>query len=189
MDTTVSGALSSHNSHWLELSVDGTAQAPRERVLSVPFAQVSGSTKTSLVKRNYPCSAGWFLSVDTDRFMTLAEVLPIELKYSQWEARFFPDFSANVKSIKSMNVTLRSGEFNGITLYLYAINSYTNERITVESVSVSSDPDRAEQDFSIADIALDTERFSYYFRAVSNHTSATRPAQLVRVNLELMVEE
>jgi len=42
-DTTLSGALSSHNSHWLELSVDGAAQAPRERVLSVPFAQVAGS--------------------------------------------------------------------------------------------------------------------------------------------------
>ena len=43
LDTTVSGAFSSHNSHWLELSVDGTAQSPRERVLSVPFAQVAGS--------------------------------------------------------------------------------------------------------------------------------------------------
>ena len=38
MDTTLSGALSSHASHWLELSVDGAAQAPRERLLSVPFA-------------------------------------------------------------------------------------------------------------------------------------------------------
>jgi len=44
MDTTVSGALSSHNSHWLELSVDGTAQSPRERILSVPFAQVAGNS-------------------------------------------------------------------------------------------------------------------------------------------------
>ncbi|MDB4644232.1 hypothetical protein OAF59_01025, partial [bacterium] len=42
MDTTLSGALSSHASHWLELSVDDTTQSPRERVLSVPFAQVAG---------------------------------------------------------------------------------------------------------------------------------------------------
>ena len=190
LDTTLSGALSSHNSHWLELSVDGTVQAPRERVLSVPFAQVAGSAPTTLVKRNYPCSAGWFLSVDTNRFMTLTKVLPLALEFSQWKARFFPDFSANVKSIKSMNVTLRSGESNGITLYLYAINSYTNERITVESVSVASDPDRGEQDFSIADIALDTDKFSYYFSAVTDgRTSSTHPATLIRVNLELMVQE
>jgi hypothetical protein len=43
LDASVVGALSSHESHWLELSVDGTAQSPRERVLSVPFAQVAGS--------------------------------------------------------------------------------------------------------------------------------------------------
>ena len=41
LDATVSGALSSHANHWLELSVDGTAQSPRERVLSVPFAQAA----------------------------------------------------------------------------------------------------------------------------------------------------
>ena len=43
-DTTLSGALSSHATHWLELSVDGTAQSPRERVLSVPFAQVASQS-------------------------------------------------------------------------------------------------------------------------------------------------
>ena len=186
-DATLSGALSSHNSHWLELSVDGTAQSPRERVLSVPFAQVAGSAPTTLVKRNYPCSTGWFIN-EFNEEMTM-RVLPFSLTFTGREGRFFPNFSANVKSIKSMNVTLRSGESNGVNFYLYAINSNTNERITVESVSVSSDPDRAEQDFSITDIALDTERFSYYFSADSNYSSVTNPAQLVRLNLELMVEE
>jgi hypothetical protein len=41
-DSSIVGALSAADAHWLELSVDGTAQAPRERVLSVPFAQVAG---------------------------------------------------------------------------------------------------------------------------------------------------
>jgi hypothetical protein len=36
------GALTSASSHWLELSIDGAAQSPRERILSVPFAQVAG---------------------------------------------------------------------------------------------------------------------------------------------------
>jgi len=42
-DNSIVGALSAVDAHWLELSVDGTAQSPRERVLSVPFAQVAGS--------------------------------------------------------------------------------------------------------------------------------------------------
>jgi hypothetical protein len=39
----IAGVLTSANSHWLELSIDGTAQSPRERILSVPFAQIAGS--------------------------------------------------------------------------------------------------------------------------------------------------
>jgi len=34
----ITGALSSGGEHWLELSVDGTPQATRDRVLTVPFA-------------------------------------------------------------------------------------------------------------------------------------------------------
>ena len=41
LDATVAGALSSHENHWLELTVDGQVQTPRERILSVPFAQVA----------------------------------------------------------------------------------------------------------------------------------------------------
>ena len=41
-DSSIVGALSAVDAHWLELSVNGSAQSPRERVLSVPFAQVAG---------------------------------------------------------------------------------------------------------------------------------------------------
>jgi hypothetical protein len=34
--------LSAADAHWLEISVNAAAQSPRERVLSVPFAQVAG---------------------------------------------------------------------------------------------------------------------------------------------------
>jgi hypothetical protein len=36
--TGITGALSSGAEHWLELSLDGTTQAPRTRILAVPFA-------------------------------------------------------------------------------------------------------------------------------------------------------
>jgi len=45
-DSSIVGALSAADAHWLEFSVDGTAQTPRERVLSVPFAQVAGVSKS-----------------------------------------------------------------------------------------------------------------------------------------------
>lgn len=43
----ITEALSAANTHWLELSIDGVAQSPRERVLSVPFAQIAGSASNA----------------------------------------------------------------------------------------------------------------------------------------------
>ena len=40
-DTSIVGALRTGSAHWIELSIDGDTQSPRERVLSVPFAQVA----------------------------------------------------------------------------------------------------------------------------------------------------
>lgn len=40
-DSSIRGALSAADSHWLELTINGEIQAPRERVLSVPFAFTS----------------------------------------------------------------------------------------------------------------------------------------------------
>ena len=37
-ESGVSGALRTGSAHWIELSIDGDTQSPRERVLSVPFA-------------------------------------------------------------------------------------------------------------------------------------------------------
>jgi hypothetical protein len=46
-DTSIVGALSAADSHWIELSIDGATQSPRERILSVPFAQVAGVAATT----------------------------------------------------------------------------------------------------------------------------------------------
>ena len=47
-DTSIVGALRSADAHWLELSIDAVQQSPRERILSVPFAQVAGSLETGI---------------------------------------------------------------------------------------------------------------------------------------------
>ena len=39
----ISGALAAGSEQWLELTVDGVAQSPRQKVLAVPFAMKSGS--------------------------------------------------------------------------------------------------------------------------------------------------
>ena len=172
MDATLSGALSSHASHWLELSVDGTAQSPRERVLSVPFAQLAGSALNTQVKRNYPCSTGWFIK--EGNYTSFAD-LPLQLpQYNQPEnygAFFYPNFSAKVKSIKSVNVTLGSGSNSGAKFYLYAVDSYTNERTTLAYFMIPSYPANTQQDYSSEEITLDTEKYSYYM-SVTNGSLA-----------------
>ncbi len=40
---SITGALADATQHWLELSIDGTAQATRERILTVPFALQAAS--------------------------------------------------------------------------------------------------------------------------------------------------
>ena len=52
LEPSIIGALSEASSHWLELKVDGTPQNPRERILSVPFAQVAGALSRSSENQN-----------------------------------------------------------------------------------------------------------------------------------------
>jgi hypothetical protein len=44
----ISAALASGNEHWLELSIDGTTQSSRVRILAVPFAQRSNVANKAL---------------------------------------------------------------------------------------------------------------------------------------------
>ncbi|MEI7913083.1 MAG: hypothetical protein WCK77_25980, partial [Verrucomicrobiota bacterium] len=45
----ITGAIAAGAEQWLELSVDGVAQSPRQKVLAVPFAITAG-TATKLVQ-------------------------------------------------------------------------------------------------------------------------------------------
>lgn len=44
----ITGALSSGAEHWMAISVDGTPQTNRQRVLAVPFAQISKTTDRAI---------------------------------------------------------------------------------------------------------------------------------------------
>ena len=43
----ISGALAGDNQPWAEITVDGVAQVPRQKILTVPFASVSSYAKTA----------------------------------------------------------------------------------------------------------------------------------------------
>ena len=188
-DSGIGGALSSHNAHWLELSMDGTAQSPRERVLSVPFAQVAGFAGPSLKSKRYPCSAGWYYKNDVQDNQINFD-LPLSLEFRQDFARFDLKFDHSVKSITDIQATLQAGVSQSITLSLQAKNSRTLEVSTLESFSLPPNSNRTEQDFSLINaIILDTENFNYYFIAGVGSSDVTNPARLVRLNLELMVED
>lgn len=61
-ESGLSGALSSGIAHWLELTINGETQTPRERVLSVPFAQVAQTLVNDapkIIKRTATYMSGW----------------------------------------------------------------------------------------------------------------------------------
>ena len=47
LDGSINEALTTGLEHWLELSIDGDPQSPRERILSVPFAQYAETATTA----------------------------------------------------------------------------------------------------------------------------------------------
>jgi len=58
-ESSIAGALGESESHWLELTVDGNTQSSRERILSVPFAQISGSVAGLPKEFEVSLSSGW----------------------------------------------------------------------------------------------------------------------------------
>jgi hypothetical protein len=80
LEPSIIGALSEASSHWIELTVDGNAQNPRERILSVPFAQVArallGNSENDSL--NYQ-----FGSEDNPVTITEGEVMEINQLFSE----------------------------------------------------------------------------------------------------------
>jgi hypothetical protein len=73
----ISGALAGDNQPWAEITVDGVAQVPRQKVLSVPFAVISGKARSlepatetlTLPFQSFGRSAGYAGVVLTNFFM------------------------------------------------------------------------------------------------------------------------
>jgi hypothetical protein len=64
----IAGALAAGAEQWLELTVDGVAQSPRQKVLAVPFAMMSqrAETAASLERKVKTCQLNLFSAYSTE---------------------------------------------------------------------------------------------------------------------------
>ena len=184
LDATVVGALSSHESHWLELSVDGSAQSPRERVLSVPFAHFaaySNETLSSSRTINYvnqwevtDNTYGWY---DPDNTYTL----PIAHNSSggSWQDDVVA-FSRHIRETwasKITNVRVLMAEYTAnpsrlanpsveIRLRRYSVSGGTEDILELNTNVDDSDVEKIYSTESGFEVPLDFENYSYFLTAV-----------------------
>lgn len=75
-ENSITGALQEAGSHWIELIVDGQMQAPRERILTVPFALMSageGPLRSSIELNNILIKKALALALPASRTVMIDE--------------------------------------------------------------------------------------------------------------------
>ena len=186
-DTSIVGALSAADAHWLELSIDGDTQSPRERILSVPFALVAGSARTikNLVERNYSCRRGW------DHFTSNSEYLKktTPLSTTRFQSYAYTlNFDYSVKSISRLNVVLEGNAFqsNGddALLQLRSIHVRTGELTILASVPLSRGGNIEELTI-FPNVAVNTEEYDYDL-AIPGYQNGS--CVIISLNLTLLCE-
>lgn len=165
-ESGISGALSSGGAHWLELTVDASIQTPREKVLSVPFAQVANSvTSPTVEEQEVVYMSGWIYGSGGPRTLPRSETYG-GAGGDTWILHLSSDFSK--VSILSLSAKMReiflvnggtNYAFGRVRLYGRDINSGSD----VLLASVSTNDNTEFQVFEDSDlIELDWSRYSYY---------------------------
>ena len=143
MDATLSGALSSHASHWLELSVDGAAQAPRERVLSVPFAQVAGSA-VKIIPQNDSVSISGPFYIDNQtyriplsdyRYTNASEASGHPYPYDRYKISGYTYFIEGIPFAQLKSLRIFVSEFSETGQYYAKFNAMLRETNLASRVS------------------------------------------------------
>ena len=113
----ITGALAEDNQPWIEVSLAGVAQNPRQKVLTVPYAAIAGSVNIDSIayasktveipirrfaKVNFP--APW-----QSDFGLPNSSLPLSYAYAQL---LIPEYVRYIKSIKITYRTISSGSVN-----------------------------------------------------------------------------
>ena len=180
LEPSIIGALSEASSHWLELTVDGTAQNPRERILSVPFAQVAGvanNKKTKEREFNLSCTSNWIympLNNGGDDFYYPPKNLPISVgSHTHENIRIYniPPI-ANAKSLSTISTKMSGGRdwvgssyrYYKCKLELYEVD--LSGGLTMIYEIETSDNSASEEEFiENCGIDLDWASKSYFLKA------------------------
>ena len=170
LEPTIIGALSEASSHWLELNVDGTAQNPRERILSVPFAQVAGELlgKPENEKLNYQ-----FGSEENPVTITEGEVMEIDQLFSEgsfeYDTRIIVDGRGSTTDMYNNlklpffipgPATVRSdGYSSDKSHFVYRILNFDG---TVKNTSINSEADNAEDSYDNSTFSIVEGNFTWH---------------------------
>jgi hypothetical protein len=74
----ISGALAGNNQPWIEISVNGTVQTPRQKVLAVPFAEISSKAISSKTVEGVLKTR----QQRVDRFFTFHQIRSLPFQYT-----------------------------------------------------------------------------------------------------------
>ena len=154
-DSTIVGALSGADERWLELSISGNAQSPRERILMVPYACEATYANDAIGKlrreidrlnRDMMLSAKHFLSETSEvsgdfRFVTsgatqTSHSLDVSFRYNAWNSYSFSEpfrfrtmaLSGADTDNKSMRATYTDGTVSTI---IAGANPYPEKSISM----------------------------------------------------------
>ena len=176
-DSGISGALTTGTAHWLELTIDGDTQSPRERVLSVPFATVASSAvKPNINIRPAGFSSGWVSAFSE------FTALPLSFVLTGGSRDFFyylkPDFSQ--KAITSIRIQMReifnaSGGVQWAYGQLFLVSRENKTGIIRNELAITTSNNTSFEVFeNNARVLLDWSKYSYYLQIKIGTLSANR---------------
>jgi hypothetical protein len=195
----ITGALSSGAEHWMAVSVDGTVQGVRQRVLAVPFAQMTAKSdransagivdprpNVTYVASQLSSAPGKYFGSYSERVSTAAMPATVThsggLKYYNGKEGIFniPKSAKTVRKIScvALNKTMSTNSpypstANGFT----TISVYSRSGSGIVATLASQTAKGQDQEIVINDdIELDHENYEYYIEVVvdieySNGTS------------------
>jgi hypothetical protein len=166
-ESSIIGALSAANAHWFELSIEGTAQSPRERVLSVPFAQVAGSAEKLISNTDEISYYGPFQNVHVDgdsRYLDwfLPADPPKAVSNSQDSGFPYPHNRFHTTVYRAQINEVPFAELKGVSVVCRETSDsqqyYAKLRVTIDQFSLIGQPNVSE----MTQITVDTSEPTAY---------------------------
>ena len=177
-ETDLASALQTIGEHWLELTVDGSAQTPRERVLSVPFAQVAGGIKstfkqyTNAVHRMH-YSDGLLPSASWAKYRSMPLVAP-NTTSATWAKQIFLKPGSRLKAIAATVSSMDDNPNDGGVTASVLIRFYSQGFQSSEEIAFIDFENDGSSEKIIDDVIIKPDR-NYYITARLNQPDLDTP--------------